>query len=284
MKFFITGGTGFIGRHLIKELSYRGHYLICISRNINKTKSTENKRTKWHEGEINSQWEEELKSCDALIHLAAHGASHCSNDWEKCFNINVSKSLDLFLMAAKSGVNRIINIGSGFEYGQAGNRYNYIPNNAPLEPKFAYGASKAAFSSLSWGIGVSYEIEMCILRPFYVYGPGENKNRFWPQLIEAGKKGEDFKMTQGNQIRDFQYISDAIKEIIFWCIEGQLKKGMPKIVNMGSGNVLTLKQFAEKEWKRIGAKGKLLFSELDYRKSEMMRFVPYLEHEREKIN
>ena len=81
-------------------------------------------------------------------------------------------------------------------------------------------------------------------------------------------------MTKGEQINDYLYISDATKEILKISFETEVKKGYPKIFNLGSGNIKTLRKFAENEWERINAKGSIEFGAIDYRKSENMRYVP----------
>ena len=169
----MTGATGFIGSNLLKALDNGNNQIFCTTRKIDKSRIISSPNIYWLEGNINSNWTKELEKSEILIHLAATGVTENKNNWQKCFEVNMNQSLDLLLNAGKSKVRRIICIGSGFEYGQSTARYEYIPSDAPLEPQYAYPASKAALSSAAWGIGVEYKIEMVILRPFYIYGPGE---------------------------------------------------------------------------------------------------------------
>ena len=276
MNIFITGASGFVGSNLVSYLQNKNHFLYCLTREKSKVKLNNFKNIKWLEGSLNNDWSKELNKCELLIHLAAYGVSEQTNNWQEYFNVNVFQSLNLFIAAKKANVRRIICIGSGIEYGQSAERYQKIPVDAPLLPTNAYAASKAAISCAAWGFGVENNMEMVILRPFYLYGPGEKSTRFWPQLIAKGKKGYDFPMTKGEQIRDFLHISECIKKIYKWCFDNEVERGKPIIRNLGSGNVESLENFAKKEWSKINAKGKIKFGAFEYRKSEIMNYVPEL--------
>ncbi len=276
MNIFITGSSGFVGSNLVNYMLEKNHFLFCLTRDKSKSKLHNSKNIKCLEGSLNDDWSKELNECEILIHLAAYGVSEQTNNWQEYFDVNVFQSLNLFIAAKKANIRRIICIGSGIEYGQSAERYEKIPVDAPLMPTNAYAASKAAISCAAWGFAVENKIEMVILRPFYLYGPGERSSRFWPKLIASGLKGNDFPMTKGEQKRDFLHISECVKKIDYWCFDKEVKRGKPIIRNLGSGNVDSLKNFAKKEWSRIDAKGKIEFGAFDYRESEIMNYVPEL--------
>ena len=68
-------------------------------------------------------------------------------------------------------------------------------------------------------------------------------------------------MTKGEQVRDFQHIDDGVKEILFWCNEGEIGKGCPKIINLGSGEICSLKSFAKKRMEKNKCKRRINFLE-----------------------
>ena len=77
------------------------------------------------------------------------------------------------------------------------------------------------------------------------------------------------------QIRDFINVKDVAKVFYKDCMEIVNKKnyGM-NIKHVGSGNPMSIKEFAEKWWLKWNSKGKLNFGKIAYRKNEVMRFVP----------
>ena len=56
----------------------------------------------------------------------------------------------------------------------------FIPTDAPLEPTGPYHASKAAATMAALGLAVDRKLSLSVLRPFHVFGEGEEETRFWP--------------------------------------------------------------------------------------------------------
>lgn len=276
MRLFITGGTGFIGSHFINVALSAGHEAIALRRSSqSRPRISLIAEPIWLQKTMANTMQADLVGCDALVHFAAYGVTEGMNDWTRCFQINVTESLHLWRRAADAGVKRIVICGSCFEYGKSGEMYDYIPVDALLVPTGAYHASKAAASMAALALGYERKLELVILRPFHVFGEGEEKYRFWPSLRRAAKGGFDFPMTKGEQVRDFIQVEDVAKEFIYAC-EMQLNIGMPQIKNLGSGHPQTLREFAQSWWKKWEASGKLVFGAIPYRPGEIMRYVPKL--------
>ena len=75
MKIFITGGTGFLGSHFINEAHEQSHEVMCLRRKGSKSGIKLFREPIWLTGELSNDWTEELRKCDAFVHLAAHGVS-----------------------------------------------------------------------------------------------------------------------------------------------------------------------------------------------------------------
>lgn len=216
---------------------------------------------------------EQLAGHDVLIHFAAAGVRPGQADWQSCFDVNLNKSLHLWVSAADAGVKRFVICGSCFEYGRAAERYDFIPPTAPLEPTGPYHASKAAASMAAYALGVQRKLQLAILRPFHVFGEGEVEGRFWPSLRKAAIDGRDLPMTPGEQIRDFVPV-EFVAAAFLSEISSDLIPGAPRIANVGTGNAQSLRKFAEYWWARWNAPGRLLFGAEPYRADEVMRYVP----------
>ena len=274
MKIFVTGGNGFIGSHVIKLGQSMGYQMIGMRRSKSPDRINFESNPYWVDGDLENDFSEILSECDAIIHLAAYGVNPKYDSWEDCFRWNVNASLSFFKQALNAGIKNFVIAGSCSEYGKSGEKYDYVPCTAPLEPVNAYGASKAAFTIAAMAFARENQIKLVVLRPFHIYGEGENKERFWPSLREAAINGEDFPMTLGEQIRDFTSVEIAAEKFIHYCTDAQIVSGEPEIYNLGTGKPMSLKSFAEMEWNKFSADGELQFGKISYRPNEVMRYVP----------
>ena len=273
MTIFVTGATGFIGRHLVAQALTEGHDVRALCRRMPDSFPS-SPRLKWIVCDLESVSRNELSGADVLIHLAVDGISTGPPEWESCFRVNVSSSLKLWRRAADEGVRRFIIGGSCLEYGRSGERYQFIPVDAPLEPIGAYGASKAAASIAAMGLGIDRKLELAILRPFHIFGDGQNETSFWPSLRRAAMRGEDFPMTLGEQVRNFMPVENVAAQFLFCATCKEIVAAQPLLRNIGSGQTTTLRAFAERWWRLWGATGALRPGAIPYRSNEVMRYVP----------
>jgi nucleoside-diphosphate-sugar epimerase len=274
MKIFVTGGTGFIGSHLLNELLNRGHEVVALRRFGSCPRVVLSKEPNWIDGAIDSIPEDVFQGCDALIHLAAHSANLPYDTLENCLYWNLQATLALMRRAAAAGVPRFLIAGSCFEYGKSGERYEFIPTHAPLEPTQTYPISKAssAVALMGWarleGRRLSYH------RIFQVYGEGEFEGRLWPSLRRAALSGGDFPMSPGGQIRDFTPVA-SVADHFADALEGPAPlAGEPSIHHVGTGSPMSTLEFAQSWWECWGGRGELRPGLLPYRDGEVMRYVP----------
>tara|TARA_B110000967_G_C18898763_1_gene572932 strand:+ start:1809 stop:2639 length:831 start_codon:yes stop_codon:yes gene_type:complete len=274
MKIFITGSNGFIGSHVVKKALNYGHEIVGLRRSNNLAKIELPFQPIWVDGTLEADMRQALEGCEAIIHLAAYGVNPNFDSWHEAFRWNVSASINLWSQAKQVGVKRFIIAGSCSEYGRSAERYKYLPCNAPLEPIGAYAASKAAATLAAMAFARENNLELAVLRPFHIFGEGESQERLWPSLKKSALAGEDFPMTFGEQIRDFTPVELAAETFIHFATEAIINKGEPAIHNIGTGRPMSIKSFAEDQWKKFGATGKLKLGEIPYRKNEVMRYVP----------
>lgn len=278
MKIFLTGGTGFIGSHVLKNLLNSNIEVVSHRRKESSSPKIPIKHSiKWLTKPVSKLDPKDFEGIDVLLHLASHSVQYPFDTLENNIKFNVVEPLEMFKKACQAGVTKFVIAGSCFEYGISGEKYDYIPTNAPLEPTNDYSTSKAmaylAFRQMAESnqVGISYN------RLFHVYGPGEASNRFWPSLREAAISGKDFDMTFGEQIRDFTHVEDMANKLINECkvlYRSQILSF--KTTNFGSNNIMSIKEFASKYWEKFEAKGRLNLGSIPYRDNEVMRYVPLL--------
>jgi nucleoside-diphosphate-sugar epimerase len=300
MKLFVTGATGFIGSHFLNAAHAAGHEIVALRRSPqskpripvpfleeetagalvsqqatnNQQPTTSNQsRAIWLDKEMPAVTASDLAGCDALVHLAAHTPNVPYDTLENCLRWNVLEPLRLFRSAIEAGIQRFVVAGSCFEYGRAGERYEFIPPDAPLEPTQTYPASKAAASVAFYQFAVEHRLQLSLHRIFQVFGEGEAESRLWPSLRRAALAGEDLEMTPAEQVRDFVPVEEVARQLLAACSR-QLPPGEPLVANLGTGRPQTLRAFAEHWWTKWNAKGRLVFGAKPYRDGEVMRYVP----------
>jgi len=183
-------------------------------------------------------------------------------------------AVKLWLFAIKSGVQRIINCGSCFEYGAAADKHAFVPSSAAPEPLNAYAASKAAATMALHAISASHGIRAITLRPCVVFGEGEPDYRLWPSLRRAALAGKDFPMTTGQQVRDFMPVESLATQLSLALERRDLLPGRMLVENVGSGNPQSVLEFATCWWNYWGGSGRLLPGRVPARESECLRMVP----------
>lgn len=275
MLLFATGISGFLGRHFLNHATARGHSIRAACRGSGDSMPSLD-GVEWVGWPHSASTGNPFEGCGGLVHLAAHGVSPQPANWADAFEFNVFRSVALIEQALAGGIGKIVACGSCVEYGRSGERYEAIPADAPLEPVGPYAASKAAFSLALASIARTSSAGFHLLRPFNLFGEGQDARNLWPSMREAALTGKDFDLSPGQQVRDFLAVEEAARRVID-CLESpNPPRGGLRIANLGSGNPTTIADFARRWWERWGAAGKLRIGALAYRQGEVMRLVPDL--------
>ena len=275
MNILLTGGTGFIGSHLLDLLGTTTHQVTALRREQSTPCIDIKKQPLWLNKDMDKLESSDFSGIDVFVHLASVGVSPKIATWQELFYWNVLVLLDLLEKAHQAGVKRFVITGTFAEYGLSADHYDFIPADAPLLPTSPYAASKAAGFVAANAFAIENQIELCYLRIFSAYGKGQYINNFWSSLQAAALNGEDFLMTPGGQIRDFIPV-EKVAEAFLHASENIniVKKGTPMVANVGTGNTITMLEFAEKCWAEFGATGKIIAGAKPYRPNEPMRYVP----------
>ncbi|MCP9836565.1 NAD(P)-dependent oxidoreductase [Cyanobium sp. N.Huapi 1H5] len=277
MRLFLTGGTGFIGSHVLAAALAAGHQVRALRRSPASAPVIPLPRQpEWCQGDLNSLTAAQLEGVEVVLHLASAGVSPKQVPWAELVQANVAGSLRLLELAAEAGVRRCVVTGTSHEYGNAARRFAAIPPDAPLEPLSAYGASKAAAFQLLRTFAIERRLELFYGRIFTAYGEGQFADNFWPSLRRAALAGEDFPMTSGRQVSDFVPVAAVAAHLLEACSRPDVDPGRPLVANIGSGVATSLLAFAEAEWSRLGATGRLRPGVLPDRPDQIERYVPDL--------
>jgi UDP-glucose 4-epimerase len=115
-----------------------------------------------------------------------------------------------------------------------------------------------------------YRMPMVILRGFIVYGNGQGSDMLFPQLMDACMKREDFKMTSGEQKRDFVYVDDMIEAMI---LASTNSAASGEIFNISSGEAVRVIDAVKMFLNIMGNPVKPLVGAIPYRDNEMLDFA-----------
>lgn len=275
MNLFVTGATGFIGSHFLNTCHANGHSVSALRRMPQSHPRVPlDFEPQWVDRSLDQINAEDLAGIDCLVHLAAHTPNVPYDSIEACLHWNVTVPLAMFRHAWQAGIQRFVIAGSCFEYGAAGERYEFIPTDAPLEATLSYPMSKAVASRVFSGFAAEVGARLSIHRIFQVYGPGESERRLWPMIRKAAQAGEDFEATLGEQVRDFIHVEQVAKHLLLACELSDVQVGEPYIDHVGTGHPQTIRQFVEHWWDAWNATGQLHFGKIPYRDHEVMRYVP----------
>jgi nucleoside-diphosphate-sugar epimerase len=156
----------------------------------------------------------------------------------------------------------LVHTGSAFEYGAVPGTVN---EDSPARPTITYGRTKLAATE-QVAAACASGLRATVARLFTVYGPGEHPHRLLPSLLRVARSGEALEMTGGRQQRDFTYVEDVA--------EGLLRLGLQRapvgVVNLATGRLTSIREFAETAAKLLGLRGdQLQLGALPYRDDEV---------------
>ena len=203
MKILITGATGFIGKHLIKDLIHLQYDIHCIVRlNSNLLEINSNvKIFKYNQNvdELIKYFKKE--EFDGIIHLASlFLTSHTPNDIQNLISSNIKFGIELLEACKKTNVKWFINTGTFWQ--------NY--KNENYNPVNLYAATKEAFQNISKFYTQTSNLIFTTIKLNDTFGPDDTRNKIfnlWHRII---KNNETLEMTAGEQIIDISYIEDVI--------------------------------------------------------------------------
>ena len=214
MSVLVTGADGFIGQMLCRLLVGHGFPLRTAVRFSGGTQPAQQVVV----GDIHGQteWSEALVGVAAVVHLAAHVHARGTNEDQDdlYFQVNTEGTLNLARQAAAVGVRRLIFVSTIKVLGE-GREEPYSEVDNP-QPQDAYGLSKLRAEEGLRQIAAETGLEVCILRPPLVYGPGVRAN--FLQLLRWVDRGVPLPLAAVTNRRSLVAVGNLVDAIIT-CID-----------------------------------------------------------------
>lgn len=255
----ITGGAGFIGTNLIQKLLDLGCSNInLIIKNSTSLNRLDNVLQEIHLHRVDLLNKDGLQKVvnkidpRIIVHLATYSAYRDQTAALDMIKTNIEGTLNLLMSTRNINYDIFINTGSSSEYGI---KENPMKENDLLKPISFYAVTKASATLLCQVFAKEYQKPIVTLRPFSVFGPYEEENRFIPTIVKAVIKNKPIKLTPGDQRRDFIYIQDVVN--IYIRTISYRKRLSGQILNMGTGIEYTNDQVVQALFKVTGKKVKI---------------------------
>ncbi len=266
-RVLITGGSGFIGKHLQKELYNFGAFITIIDKNLQHIKSINVIKCDICDYKNLEKIIRDI-SPEIVFHLAANiDRTSEFNIIRNMIAVNLIGTLNLFeTLKNVSSCHAIIVAGTSEEYGNNQVPFKEYYKEDPVSP---YSFSKVSVSYLSKMLFNVYKLPIIVLRPTLAYGPGQEGTMFIPALIKTFLRNEKFIMTPGEQTRDFIFIDDLVNAYVR---AGVSEGHFGEIFNIGSGKAYKIKDIAYRVASFLDKRNFLKIGAKDYRKSEIMSY------------
>lgn len=259
----MTGARGFIGGHLVPLLVTAGAEVATASR-----AAACYPGLRHFSVDLRDQAACERTIADArpeiIYHLAAtRERTRDVSLLRSVFDTNFFATVNLFNAATKTaGLQTIVVLGTSEEYGENVPAFVEDMREAPVS---VYSLSKVCSTHLAQFMHRVHKVPCVIVRPSVAYGPSQDPDMFLPELIRTIAADRVFRMTRGQQTRDFIYVSDLVDALAraSALVDGQ-------VLNVASGIPTPIAEVAMKVGRLMRREHLVHIGALEYRVAEVM--------------
>jgi len=253
MKYLVTGGAGFIGSNIVKELLKRGEQVrvldnFATGKRENLFEFRNNKNYELVEGDLRSFHivRSAVKDVDYILHQGAlPSVPRSINDPITTNDVNILGTLNILEAAKEFGVKRVVYASSSSVYGNS----ETLPKveSMPVQPLSPYALSKYTAERYCQIYYRIYGLETVVLRYFNVFGPNQDPTSQYSavipkfiRLMKANKQPTIYG--DGTQSRDFTYVGNNVNANILACTA---RNAVGNVFNIACGQRYTLIQLVE---------------------------------------
>ena len=287
MKYLITGGAGFIGSHLAKELIAGGDQVVVFdnlstgsSSNLSEIKD----KIEFQQGNIlnKAAIDKLVSDSDYVVHLAAAlGVFKIVNKPLESLKTNLQGS-EVVLEACDKHRKPVLLASTSEIYG----KNDKVPLNEeddriighPLKSRWSYSEAKAVDESLAYFYYLENKLPIRIVRFFNTVGPRQvgHYGMVVPRFVSAALKNEPLSVYgSGEQIRCFCHVDDAVRALL---LVMDSDKAVGEVFNVGNNQQITIMELAKKVIELTGSSSTI--EKIAYEKAypegfeDMQRRVP----------
>ncbi len=238
MNIFITGGTGFLGQHVIKRLQKESFQLIGLVRSENSANTLKKLDVEPVLGSLENidDWKHQLENIDVVIHCAA--PVEFWGSWQRFENGIVIATQNIYNAAKENKVNRFIFISSESVLQDIKNLIDIDETEVyPTAPNSYYGKSKMLAEQFI--LAQDDKMTSIILRPTFIWGKGMTA---LDTIIDKIKSNDFMWINNGESLLEMVHVDNVSESIYLACIKGKNKA----IYFVTDDNPQTVKEFLSK--------------------------------------
>lgn len=243
-RVLVTGGTGFMGRYVVSSLVSSGYRPLVTTLNADRADLDEQDIDLVDLDLTDIKGTIDLIDSyrpQALIHLAG-ATGHDDPTGQRCYDLNYTATVAMLEHLSTTNVERVVMLGSAAEYGDQPVPFSEEMPASPISP---YGVSKAKATKAAMTLFAETNFPVTVLRVFSVFGHGQPSHMFLSQLIRHALAGTNFKMSDGEQKRDYVFAGDVATAVLSSLITN---RSIGRMINIGSGVGVPLKEIAHAVW------------------------------------
>ncbi len=275
MRILVTGGTGFIGSHLLGALAERNHDVFSLERYVTgRYVLGGERRVKTVFGDLRDYFAvrrivKEVQP-QALIHLAsvspvAYSYDHPSEVLEANFlgTVNIAEAclrevphFKQFLFASTSET--------------YGNSETPKTEETPQNPNSPYAVSKLAAEKYLLYMRDAYGFPITVLRPFNTYGRKDNTHFVVERVVVQMLRGQTVKLGDPNPVRDFLYVDDHVNAYLS-CFATE--KALGEVFNFCTGRGISIREVTDLLKQLIGFSGEIQWDTIPQRPLDIQVLV-----------
>jgi UDP-glucose 4-epimerase len=260
----VTGGAGFIGSELVRQLAARGDRVVIVDNLVNGKRENVVDCLSDHVTLMVTDIRDIdalvpiLRSAQAVYHLACLGVRHSVHSPQQNHEVNATATLQLLAASRQADVPRFVCVSSSEVYGDSGSTpergWAPMSEEHPTFPSTVYGGSKLAGECYARAYHRTYGYPTVVVRPFNAYGPRSHhegdSGEVIPKFVLRCLAGRPMVVFgDGTQTRDFTFVTDTARGIL---LAGEHARAVGETINVGSGREVTINDLARLVAEAVG--------------------------------
>jgi UDP-glucose 4-epimerase len=243
--FLVTGGSGFIGSHVVDRLVAEQAAEVVVfdarPRTENLSEAMGSGRVRLVEGDVGDPGAlaDAMAGADGVFHMAVLPLGPCSEDPHRCVEVNVVGTFNVLDAARQAGVRKVVFSSASSVYGDTNET---MDETHPLGARTMYGGSKIAGEYFVRAFHDLYGLDYVILRYMNVYGPRQDGGLVINVLrrVQAGEAPTI--MGDGSQSFDFVHVADVAAANV----RAMASEVGEATLNVGGGNEVTVREIVDR--------------------------------------